>query len=300
MPNFELQTDGQLYTLDQWVMGIVNTTPDSFHEQSRMTSPEAAAAQAEKMLQDGARVIDVGGYSSRPGALPVSPSEEWDRLKETLPAIVEVVERHNDAHGRTQEATAFISVDTFRATVAHQALSIGAHWINDISAGLLDPEIHLVAAQHRAPYIAMHMQGTPQTMQEQPTYTHVTQDLVRYFSELLPKLHDMGVHDTLIDVGIGFGKTMAQNYQLLRELSAFQLLGRPILTGVSRKSLIYKALNTSAEHALNGTTALHMAALLGGTNVLRVHDVAEAVECVTLFKNLMPDGAPAYLEPWAR
>ena len=296
MPNFELQTDGQLYTLDQWVMGIVNATPDSFHADSRTASPEAAAAQAEQMLREGARVIDVGGYSSRPGAAAVSPEEEWDRLKETLPAIRAVVDTHN----ASSEHTAFISVDTFRARVADQALSNGAHWINDISAGQLDPEIHDVAAQHRAPYIAMHMQGTPQTMQDAPNYRHVTQDLLKYFSELLPSLHEKGVHDTILDVGIGFGKTLEQNYQLLRELGAFQFLGRPLLTGVSRKSLIYKVLQSTPDQALNGTTALHMAALLGGTNLLRVHDVAPAVECIALFRHLMPDGAPTYLEPWER
>lgn len=293
MPAFELNSEGRLHTLTTWVMGILNTTPDSFHKGSRFTTPESAQAEAQNMLAAGARVIDVGGYSSRPGADHVSADEEWDRLKEIIPAIRTAVDQH-PGHA------SFISVDTFRAEVAHKALQAGAHWINDISAGSIDPEIYDVAAQHRVPYILMHMQGSPQTMQKDPQYHHVTQDVIRFFSEKLPMLHDKGIHDTVIDVGFGFGKTLEHNYQLLRELHAFQLLGRPILTGISRKSMIYKALNTTPEHALNGTTALHMPALMGGTNILRVHDVAPAVECLKLFDHLMPEGAPNLLPPWER
>jgi dihydropteroate synthase len=243
------------------------------------------------MLEGGARIIDIGGYSSRPGADPVSPDEEWNRLKDILPAVAEVLKEFPGS---------FISVDTFRAEVADKALNSGAHWINDISGGNLDPEIYHVAATHRCPYIIMHMQGNPSTMQLQPTYSHVTQDIISFFSEKLPMLHDMGIHDTVVDVGFGFGKTLEQNYQLLRELHAFQLLGRPILTGVSRKSMIYKALGTSAEESLNGTTALHMAALLGGTQILRVHDVVQAAETINLFNRLMPDGVAHLLKPWER
>ena len=194
----------------------------------------------------------------------------------------------------------FISVDTFRAEIADKALNAGAHWINDISGGNLDPEIYHVAAAHRCPYIIMHMQGIPSTMQINPTYTHVTKDIIGFFSKKLPLLHEMGIHDTIVDVGFGFGKTLEQNYQLLRELNAFQLLGRPILTGVSRKSMIYKALEISPDESLNGTTALHMAALLGGTQILRVHDVTEAAETINLFNRLMPDGVQHLLQPWER
>jgi dihydropteroate synthase len=272
-------------------MGVLNSTPDSFYAGSRLNAPEAAADRARAMLNSGARIIDIGGYSSRPGADPVTPEQEWNRLKEVIPAVSDVLK---DFPG------CFISVDTFRAEIADKALNSGAHWINDISGGNLDPEIYHVAAAHRCPYIIMHMQGNPSTMQLNPTYTHVTQDIIGFFSEKLPVLHDMGIHDTIVDVGFGFGKTLEQNYQLLRELNAFQLLGRPILTGVSRKSMIYKALEISPEESLNGTTALHMAALLGGTQILRVHDVAEAAETINLFNRLMPDGVQHLLQPWER
>lgn len=272
-------------------MGILNITPDSFFEGSRLSSAQEAADRAQEMIADGAKIIDIGGYSSRPGADAVSPEEEWQRLKTVIPAVRAVVDNHP---GR------FISIDTFRAEVAEKAVAAGAHMINDISGGNLDSRMYEVVAKLQVPYIIMHMQGDPATMQINPTYNHVTQDIVKFFSEKLPQLHAMGIHDTIVDVGFGFGKTLEHNYQLLRELHAFQLLGRPILTGVSRKSMIYKALNTSAEKSLNGTTALHMAALLQGSNILRVHDVKEAVETITLFNQLMPDGINHLLEPWER
>jgi dihydropteroate synthase len=292
MPEFLLQCQGTIHTLSTpWIMGILNSTPDSFYAGSRLNAPEAASDRARTMLNSGARIIDIGGYSSRPGADPVTSEEEWNRLKEVIPAVSEVLKDFPDC---------FISVDTFRAEIADKALNTGAHWINDISGGNLDPEIYHVAATHRCPYIMMHMQGNPSTMQLNPTYTHVTQDIISFFSEKLPLLHKMGIHDTIVDVGFGFGKTLEQNYQLLKELNAFELLGRPILTGVSRKSMIYKALEISPEESLNGTTALHMAALLGGTQILRVHDVAEAAETINLFNRLMPDGVQHLLQPWER
>ena len=292
MPEFLLQCQGTIHTLSTpWIMGVLNSTPDSFYAGSRLNAPEAASERARAMLNSGARIIDIGGYSSRPGTDPVTPEQEWNRLKEVIPAVSEVLK---DFPG------CFISIDTFRAEIADKALNSGAHWINDISGGNLDPEIYHVAAAHRCPYIIMHMQGNPSTMQLNPTYTYVTQDIIGFFSEKLPVLHDMGIHDTIVDVGFGFGKTLEQNYQLLRELNAFQLLGRPILTGVSRKSMIYKALEISPEESLNGSTALHMAALLGGTQILRVHGVAEAAETINLFNRLMPDGVQHLLEPWER
>ena len=292
MQEFLLKVEGTIHTLSTpWVMGILNITPDSFYKESRITKPLEAVERAEQMLSQGAKIIDIGGYSSRPGASPVSQEEEWNRLQNVIPAV----------RGLTDKIPGtFISVDTFRASVAEKAIDAGAHMVNDISGGNLDNKMHKVVAKLKCPYILMHMQGDPNTMQDNPSYRHITQDIVKFFSERLPKLHDMGIHDTIVDVGFGFGKTLEHNYQLLRELHAFQLLGRPILTGISRKSMVYKALNNTAEESLNGSTALHMAALLQGSNILRVHDVKEAQETITLFTQLMPNGINHLLQPWER
>lgn len=292
MQEFLLKVEGTIHTLSTpWVMGILNITPDSFYKESRITKPLEAVERAEQMLSQGAKIIDIGGYSSRPGASPVSQEEEWNRLQNVIPAVRALTDKIPGT---------FISVDTFRASVAEKAIDAGAHMINDISAGNLDNKMHKVVAKLKCPYILMHMQGDPSTMQDKPSYRHITQDIVKFFSERLPKLHDMGIHDTIVDVGFGFGKTLEHNYQLLRELHAFQLLGRPILTGISRKSMVYKALNNTAEESLNGSTALHMAALLQGSNILRVHDVKEAHETITLFTQLMPNGINHLLQPWER
>jgi len=292
MQEFLLKVEGTIHTLSTpWVMGILNITPDSFYKESRITKPLEAVERAEQMLSQGAKIIDIGGYSSRPGASPVSQEEEWNRLQNVIPAVRALTDKIPGT---------FISVDTFRASVAEKAIDAGAHMINDISAGNLDNKMHKVVAKLKCPYILMHMQGDPRTMQDNPSYRHITQDIVKFFSERLPKLHDMGIHDTIVDVGFGFGKTLEHNYQLLRELHAFQLLGRPILTGISRKSMVYKALNNTAEESLNGSTALHMAALLQGSNILRVHDVKEAHETITLFTQLMPNGINHLLQPWER
>ena len=292
MQEFLLKIEGTIHTLSTpWVMGILNITPDSFYKESRITKPLEAVKRAEQMLYQGAKIIDIGGYSSRPGASPVSQEEEWNRLQNVIPAIRALTDKVPGT---------FISVDTFRASVAEKAIDAGAHMVNDISAGNLDNKMHEVVAKLKCPYILMHMQGDPSTMQHNPSYRHITQDIVKFFSERLPKLHDMGIHDTIVDVGFGFGKTLEHNYQLLRELHAFQLLGRPILTGISRKSMVYKALGNTAEESLNGSTALHMAALLQGSNILRVHDVKEAQETITLFTQLMPNGINHLLQPWER
>ena len=292
MQEFLLKVDGTIHTLSTpWVMGILNITPDSFYKESRITEPVEAVERAEQMLNQGAKIIDIGGYSSRPGASPVSLEEEWNRLQNVIPAVRALTDKVPGT---------FISVDTFRASVAEKAIDAGAHMVNDISAGNLDNKMHEVVAKLKCPYILMHMQGDPSTMQHNPSYRHITQDIVKFFSERLPKLHDMGIHDTIVDVGFGFGKTLEHNYQLLRELHAFQLLGRPILTGISRKSMVYKALGNTAEESLNGSTALHMAALLQGSNILRVHDVKEAQETITLFTQLMPNGINHLLQPWER
>lgn len=292
MQEFLLKVEGTIHTLSTpWVMGILNITPDSFYKESRITKPLEAVERAEQMLSQGAKIIDIGGYSSRPGASPVSQEEEWNRLQNVIPAVRALTDKIPGT---------FISVDTFRASVAEKAIDAGAHMVNDISGGNLDNKMHKVVAKLKCPYILMHMQGDPNTMQDNPSYRHITQDIVKFFSERLPKLHDMGIHDTIVDVGFGFGKTLEHNYQLLRELHAFQLLGRPILTGISRKSMVYKALNNTAEESLNGSTALHMAALLQGSNILRVHDVKEAQETITLFTQLMPNGINHLLQPWER
>ncbi len=292
MQEFLLKVDGTIHTLSTpWVMGILNITPDSFYKESRITEPLEALERAEHMLNQGAKIIDVGGYSSRPGASPVSQEEEWKRLQNVIPAVRALTDKVPGT---------FISVDTFRASVAEKAIDAGAHMVNDISAGNLDNKMHDVVSKLKCPYILMHMQGDPSTMQHNPSYRHITQDIVKFFSERLPKLHDMGIHDTIVDVGFGFGKSLEHNYQLLRELHAFQLLGRPILTGISRKSMVYKALGNTAEESLNGSTALHMAALLQGSNILRVHDVKEAQETITLFTQLMPNGINHLLQPWER
>ena len=292
MQEFLLKIEGTIHTLSTpWVMGILNITPDSFYKESRITKPLEAVKRAEQMLYQGAKIIDIGGYSSRPGASPVSLEEEWNRLQNVIPAIRALTDKVPGT---------FISVDTFRASVAEKAIDAGAHMVNDISAGNLDNKMHDVVSKLKCPYILMHMQGDPSTMQHNPSYRHITQDIVKFFSERLPKLHDMGIHDTIVDVGFGFGKTLEHNYQLLRELHAFQLLGRPILTGISRKSMVYKALGKTAEESLNGSTALHMAALLQGSNILRVHDVKEAQETITLFTQLMPNGINHLLQPWER
>ena len=292
MQEFLLKVEGTIHTLSTpWVMGILNITPDSFYEESRITKPLEAVERAEQMLSQGAKIIDIGGYSSRPGASLVSQEEEWNRLQNVIPAVRALTDKIPGT---------FISVDTFRASVAEKAINAGAHMINDISAGNLDNKMHKVVAKLKCPYILMHMQGDPRTMQDNPSYRHITQDIVKFFSERLPKLHDMGIHDTIVDVGFGFGKTLEHNYQLLRELHAFQLLGRPILIGISRKSMVYKALNNTAEESLNGSTALHMAALLQGSNILRVHDVKEVQETITLFTQLMPNGINHLLQPWER
>ncbi len=292
MQEFLLKIEGTIHTLSTpWVMGILNITPDSFYKESRITKPLEAVKRAEQMLNQGAKIIDIGGYSSRPGASPVSLEEEWNRLQNVIPAIRALTDKVPGT---------FISVDTFRASVAEKAIDAGAHMVNDISAGNLDNKMHEVVAKLKCPYILMHMQGDPSNMQHNPSYRHITQDIVKFFSERLPKLHDMGIHDTIVDVGFGFGKTLEHNYQLLREFHAFQLLGRPILTGISRKSMVYKALGNTAEESLNGSTALHMAALLQGSNILRVHDVKEAQETITLFTQLMPNGINHLLQPWER
>ena len=270
---FTLNCNGKLITINHpIVMGIINTTPDSFYADSRKNTVEASLMQAEKMLQEGAAIIDVGGQSTKPNSLKIDTVEELQRV---IPSIEAVKKRFPDC---------IISIDTFNATIAAEAIQAGASIVNDVSGGLMDVGMISTVAQFNVPYICMHMKGTPQNMQQNPLYENVTKEVLDYFIERTNTCSQAGIQDMIIDIGFGFGKTIAHNFQLLRELSVFKIFQKPILIGVSRKSTIYKTLGITTEEALNGTTVLHTIGLMNGANILRVHDVKEAVECVQLFK----------------
>ena len=256
------------------VMGIVNVTPDSFFDGGKLTDADAVVFQVEKMLQEGATFIDLGGYSSKPGAEFVSETEELNRV---IPVVKLLVEKFPDI---------LLSIDTFRSEVAKQAIENGAALINDISAGLLDENMLETVAKLQVPYIMMHMKGTPKTMQSLANYEDLLKEMNFYFSERIAKARHFGLNDIIIDPGFGFAKTLEQNYELLQNLELLQFHDLPILAGISRKSMIYKALETSPEAALNGTTFLHAFCLQKGANILRVHDVKEAVESVSLIRQL--------------
>ena len=255
-------------------MGILNLTPDSFHDGGVWNDTGRAVAQAERMLQDGADILDLGAQSTRPGAALVGADEEWARLSPVLAALKQ---SHPDA---------LLSIDTFHASVAQRALDAGADLINDVSGGDADPEMWKVVADARAPYVMMHMQGTPATMQVNPTYSDVVSEVYQNLQTKLFRAYDAGVTDVIADVGFGFGKTVAHNYALLDALPEFLALECPVLVGVSRKSMIQKVLRTDSDGALNGTTALHAWAVDRGAHLLRAHDVAEAVEVVKLHQAL--------------
>lgn len=252
------------------VMGVINVTPDSFHAKSRSTTMKSVLQQASKMLDEGVDIIDIGGYSSRPGAENVDSEEEIDRI---LPAIRAI---------RKEYPNILLSLDTFRSDIAHLGLSEGVDLINDISGGQLDQAMYSTIGKHKAAYIAMHMRGTPENMQDQTNYTHLLNDLFLFFSEVIRNAEDCGCNDILIDPGFGFSKTLEQNYELLNHLDEFQALGKPVVVGLSRKSMIYKKLNITPEEALNGTSALNTVALLKGASILRVHDVKEAKQLISL------------------
>lgn len=258
------------------VMGIVNVTPDSFFDGGKLTNSDEIVSQVEKMLHDGATFIDLGGYSSKPGAEFVSEAEELNRV---IPIVKLLVDKFPDI---------LLSIDTFRSEVAKQAVESGAAIINDISAGLLDENMLETVAELQVPYIMMHMKGTPKTMQSLANYEDLLKEMNFYFSERVAKARSFGLNDIIIDPGFGFAKTIEHNYELLQNLELLQFHDLPILAGISRKSMIYKTLDTKPENALNGTTFLHAFCLQKGANILRVHDVKEAVECVKLmeqFKN---------------
>ena len=256
------------------VMGILNITPDSFYDGGRYKDEKEILGQVEKMLTDGATFIDVGAYSSRPGAAAVSETEELHRI---LPIVELILIKFPET---------ILSVDTFRSPVAYKCLEVGAALINDISAGKRDERMLKTIAEFKVPYIMMHMKGTPQNMQEQTDYDNLLEDVLYYFSERIAAARALGIHDIIVDLGFGFAKTLEQNYQLLEKLDFFHTFNVPILAGLSRKSMIYKLLKTTPQKALNGTTALHMFALTKGASILRVHDVKEAMECVKLSEQL--------------
>lgn len=266
---------GNLIDLTQpKVMGILNLTPNSFYDGGKFDDEKSILLQVEKMLTEGATFIDVGGYSSKPNAEFVSEEEE---LKRVIPIIKNIVKEFPKA---------VLSIDTFRSKIAKEAVENGVGIINDISAGSLDENMMATVAQLNVPYIMMHMKGTPQTMQSLAQYDDLVKEMLFYFSEKIAIARSLGINDLVVDPGFGFAKTIEQNFELLKKLELLQLLELPLLVGVSRKSMIYKTLETDAQNALNGTTALNTMTLLKGAKILRVHDVKEAVECVTLVQKM--------------
>ncbi|MGO4878823.1 dihydropteroate synthase [Pedobacter psychrotolerans] len=274
-PKQSINIKGKLVDLSSpKVMAILNVTPDSFYSSSRTKSVDDALTKTEAFLKEGATFIDIGGYSSRPGAIDIPETEESDRL---IPVIESLVKEFPEV---------VISVDTFRAKVAEETIHAGAQIINDISAGDLDQHMFKTVARLQVPYIMMHMQGTPQNMHQNPTYQNVALDVIDHMAQKIAALKALHIHDIIIDPGFGFGKTIEHNYELLQNLDAFKIFKLPVLVGFSRKGMIYKALQTTAAEALNGTTVLNTIALQKGAGILRVHDVKEAMECIELIARL--------------
>ena len=270
---FSFNCKGRLLVIDEpIVMGIINVTPDSFYSGSRSKSTDEALSLAEKMLEEGATILDIGGQSTRPGSEAIGAAEELARV---LP-VVEAINK--------QFPGSFISIDTYHAAVAKAAVEAGASIVNDISAGALDTEMISTVAALQVPYIIMHMKGTPATMTEHNNYEDLKLELLEYFINKMEECRKAGIKDVIADIGFGFAKNIAQNFQLLKNLSIYKILQKPLLVGLSRKSTVYKTLGTTAEDALNGTTVLHTIALQNGASILRVHDVREAKEVITLLK----------------
>lgn len=273
---FTLNCNGRLVVVDNpVVMGIINVTPDSFYAGSRFTGERDILQQAEKMLQEGAFILDIGGQSTRPGSEQISIDEE---LKRVIPAIEQL-------HSRFPEA--ILSIDTYQSKVAAAAVAAGALLVNDISAGNIDSNMLATVASLYVPYICMHMKGTPATMQQNPVYENVTREVLDFFIQKIEQCHAAGIQDIIIDPGFGFGKTMPHNFELLKNLKAFSILNKPLLLGVSRKSTISKTLGITTAEALNGTTVLNTVGLMNGATILRVHDVKEAKEAITLVGKLV-------------
>ena len=272
---FTLQSKDRTIVVDKpIVMGILNITPDSFFEESRVVEMDQILRKAEQMLRAGATLLDIGGQSTRPGSQRLSAEEECDRV--ILP-----IERLS-----SEFPQAFLSVDTYHAQVAEAAVNAGAHMVNDISAGLLDNKMLATVSKLQVPYVIMHMKGEPETMQKNTTYQNVLKDVIDFLAERKNACQKQGIRQIIIDPGIGFSKTIEQNFELITKLEAFQELDAPLLLGISRKSFIYKTLNTDPAGALNGSTFLHAIGLQKGAKILRVHDVQEAVEAVRLFNAL--------------
>ena len=271
-----INVKGQLMDLSQpKVMGILNVTPDSFYAESRLQTEKEIILRLQEMENEGASIMDIGAYSSRPNAQHISIEEEMERLRNCLTLV------------NKECPNAIVSIDTFRADIAKMCVEeYGAAMINDISAGNMDKQMFATIAQLGVPYIIMHMQGTPQDMQSAPHYDNLLKEVFYYFSEKISKLRDLGVKDIILDPGFGFGKTLEHNYQLMNHLEEFSTFELPLLVGIFRKSMIYKLLGTSPEEALNGTTALNTISLLKGANILRVHDVKAAVEAVNIVEKM--------------
>ena len=279
---YYINVGGQLMDLSEpQVMGILNVTPDSFYENSRHQSEAQIAGRTEQIMEEGASIIDIGAYSTRPGAADISAEEEMERLAFALQTV------------RRTAPQAVISIDTFRAEVARRCVEeYGAHIINDISGGELDKDMFSTMAELNVPYILTHMRGNPQTMQQEATYQDVTKEVLVHLGHRLEQLREMGVCDVILDPGFGFAKTLDHNYELMAHLQAFKVLQAPLLVGVSRKSMVYRLLECTPQEALNGTTALHTIALLKGANILRVHDVKAAAEAIRIVKEtLKHDGS---------
>jgi dihydropteroate synthase len=273
---FTLNCKGRLLVIHEpIVMGIINATPDSFYSGSRRESVTDALRTAEKMLADGAIILDIGGQSTRPGSENLTPDEE---LKRVIP-VIEAINR--------QFPEAFISIDTYYAKCATEAVAHGASMINDISGGSFDPAILGTVGSLQVPYICMHLKGKPDTMHSNPVYENITREVLDYFIQRTADCLQAGIKDMIIDPGFGFSKTIGHNFELLKNLSVFSILKKPLLLGISRKSTIYKTLGTTPEEALNGTTVLNTAGLLNGASILRVHDVKEAVEAIRLTSHLL-------------
>jgi dihydropteroate synthase len=270
---FTLNCKGRLLLLDKpVVMGIINITPDSFYSHSRQESMDQVLRQAEKMISDGAVILDIGGQSTRPGSDKVSAEDELKRVIGPINAIAATFPE------------TYISVDTYYALVAKEAVAAGASIVNDISAGTMDPDLIPTVASLQTAYVLMHMKGTPQTMREEANYENVTREVLDFLIRKKAEILAAGIKDIIIDPGFGFAKTMAHNFELLRNLYVYKMLDAPLLLGISRKSLIYKTLGISVEEALNGTTVLHTIGLNNGASILRAHDVKEAVQTIQLWE----------------
>ena len=268
---FTLNCKGRLLVIDSpIVMGIINTTPDSFYSGSRKSTVDEALQTAEQMMKDGATILDIGGQSTRPGSEQMGTDEE---LKRVIP-VIEAINKNFPQ--------SFISIDTYHSSVAKYSVEAGASIVNDISGGLMDKNMLATVASLHVPFVCMHMKGTPENMQQNPVYENITREVLDFFIHQTEKCKIAGIHDVILDPGFGFGKTIEHNFTLLKELNIFKMLQKPLLLGISRKSTIYKTLNISAEESLNGTTVLNTIGLLNGANILRVHDIKEAIETIKL------------------